>query len=191
MNKLIFGNMENQIEKFDPSKLMDGVKDRIRATFVSLIPDDAWSSMVEKELYVFTTGKIITHHEYKGTDSEGKSIYMEWEERKPYDQQPITDNYGNVVKGAGDNISPLQKMIRDMLEEKFRADLKAYLASEEYQGLWQEYGLPNISKALEEILIKNSGIIFQNMIAGMIQSGFDFMRNNIMSSLQGQGYRQY
>ena len=51
--QIIKGDMENQIEKFDPSKLMDGVKDRIKATFVSLIPDDAWNSMVEKELYVF------------------------------------------------------------------------------------------------------------------------------------------
>ena len=183
--------MENQIEKFDPSKLMDGVRDRIKATFVSLIPDDAWNSMVEKELYVFTTGKILQHHEYQGTDSNGNAYYRDWEERIPYDQKPITDNYGNVVKGAGDNISPLQKMIREMLEEKFRADLKAYLESEEYQGLWSGYGLPNISKALEEILIKNSGIIFQNMIASMMQSGFDFMKNNIMSSPQGNGYRQY
>ena len=31
--------MDNQVEKFDPSKLMDGVKDIIKATFVSLIPD--------------------------------------------------------------------------------------------------------------------------------------------------------
>lgn len=69
--------MENQIEKFDPSKLMDGVKDRIKATFVSLIPDDAWNSMVEKELYVFTTGKIIPHHEYQGTDSEGHAFYRD------------------------------------------------------------------------------------------------------------------
>ena len=183
--------MENQIEKFDPSKLMDGVKDRIKATFVSLIPDDAWNSMVEKELYVFTTGKIIPHHEYQGADSEGHAIYSDWEERIPYDQKPITDKWGNVEKGAGDNISPLQKMIREMLEEKFRADLKAYLETEEYQGLWSGYGLPNISKALEEILIKNSGIIFQNMIASMMQSGFDFMKNNIMSSPQGNGYRQY
>ena len=179
--------MENQIEKFDPSKLMDGVKDRIKATFVSLIPDNAWSDMVEKELYIFTTGKIINHHDYMGSDSEGHPIYSDWEERKPYDQEPIKDQYGKVIKGAGDNISPLQKMIRDMLEEKFRQDLHTYLDSEEYKGLWTGYGLPEISKTLEEILIKNSGIIFQNMIAGMLQSGFNFMRDNILSSLQGQG----
>jgi hypothetical protein len=44
---------ETQVEKFDPSKLMDGVKDRIKATFVSLIPDDQWEIMVKKEMDSF------------------------------------------------------------------------------------------------------------------------------------------
>lgn len=38
---------KKEIEKFDPSKMMDGVKDRIKATFVSLIPDDAWEGMIK------------------------------------------------------------------------------------------------------------------------------------------------
>lgn len=42
--------MSNEIEKFDPSTLMQGVKDRIKATFVSLIPDDQWDQMVKKEV---------------------------------------------------------------------------------------------------------------------------------------------
>lgn len=43
--------MENQqIEKFDPSTLMQGVKDRIKATFVSLIPDTQWEQMVKTEV---------------------------------------------------------------------------------------------------------------------------------------------
>lgn len=45
--------MENQIEKFDPSTLMQGVKDRIKATFVSLIPDDKWGEMVDTEIKRF------------------------------------------------------------------------------------------------------------------------------------------
>ena len=36
-----------QVEKFDPSTLMQGVKDRIKATFVSLIPDAQWEQMVK------------------------------------------------------------------------------------------------------------------------------------------------
>lgn len=42
--------MENQVEKFDPSTLMQGVKDRIKATFVSLIPDAQWEQMVKTEV---------------------------------------------------------------------------------------------------------------------------------------------
>jgi uncharacterized membrane-anchored protein YjiN (DUF445 family) len=42
--------MSNQVEKFDPSTLMQGVKDRIKATFVSLIPDDKWEEMVQQEI---------------------------------------------------------------------------------------------------------------------------------------------
>lgn len=45
--------MESQLEKFDPSTLMQGVKDRIKSTFVSLIPDAQWDSMVQKEIDSF------------------------------------------------------------------------------------------------------------------------------------------
>ena len=45
--------MSDKVQKFDPSKLMDGVKDRIRAEFASLIPDDAWQEMVKKEVDYF------------------------------------------------------------------------------------------------------------------------------------------
>ena len=40
----------SNIEKFDPSKLMDGVRDRIKATFVSLIPDDKWQELISAEV---------------------------------------------------------------------------------------------------------------------------------------------
>lgn len=46
--------MENtSVEKFDPSKLMDGVRDRIKATFVSLIPDAQWEQMCDAEMKKF------------------------------------------------------------------------------------------------------------------------------------------
>lgn len=41
--------MSNEIEKFDPSRLMEGVKDRVKATFVSLIPDAQWEQMIKTE----------------------------------------------------------------------------------------------------------------------------------------------
>lgn len=33
------GSETNAVEKFDPSTLMEGVRDRIKATFISMIPD--------------------------------------------------------------------------------------------------------------------------------------------------------
>jgi len=45
--------MSNEVQKFDPSTLMQGVKDRIKATFVSLVPDDQWDQMVQKEIDAF------------------------------------------------------------------------------------------------------------------------------------------
>ena len=41
---------EKSIEQYDPSKVMNLVKDRIKATFVSLIPDVEWEKMVNKEV---------------------------------------------------------------------------------------------------------------------------------------------
>lgn len=45
--------MAEDIQKFDPSTLMQGVKDRIKATFVSLIPDAQWEQMVNSEIKQF------------------------------------------------------------------------------------------------------------------------------------------
>ena len=59
--------MENSVEKFDPSKLMDGVRDRVKATFVSLIPDDQWELLVKKEVDNFFKQKETNwnNREYK------------------------------------------------------------------------------------------------------------------------------
>lgn len=43
----------SDIQKFDPSTLMQGVKDRIKSEFVSLIPEEQWASMVQKEIDEF------------------------------------------------------------------------------------------------------------------------------------------
>lgn len=65
-----------QIEKFDPSKLMDGVKDRIKATFVSLIPDDQWENMVKLESEKFFE-KRVTEKDYYGKATKWKESEFE------------------------------------------------------------------------------------------------------------------
>jgi len=175
--------MENMIEKFDPSKLMDGVKDRIKSTFVSLIPDDVWNTMVEKEIYVFTTGRIETKssvaRDEKGNykyDEHGNTVYEYWEERKPYSGKDVYDNWGNF---KSEDISPLQKMIRESLREKFQEDLRKYLNGEEYAAVYNQYGAVQVGKAIEEILIKNTDTIFKNFMASVMQRAFDQMRSSI------------
>lgn len=168
--------MANDIEKFDPSKLMEGVKDRIKATFVSLIPDEAWEQMLEKEIYIFTTGKIVPHHEYMGT-VDGKAEYNDWEERIPYTDTPIYNDWGNVKQPA--EVSPLRQMIRDQLREKFQKDLKEWLDGPEYMATRDQYGIVQISKAVEEIMVKHSGDIFRSIIADFMQRGVEKLRSDV------------
>ena len=70
--------MDNTVEKFDPSTLMQGVKDRIKSTFVSLIPDDQWDSMVQKEIDAFFNEekKITIKEEEKGNDFWARKRYL-------------------------------------------------------------------------------------------------------------------
>lgn len=166
--------MENGIEKFDPSKLMDGVKDRIKATFVSLIPDEMWNAMAEKEIYVFTTGKIIQHHEYEGRDENDNPVYRDWEERIPYTDEDIRDNWGNVKVPA--ELSPLRQMIRDELRKKFHEDLVSYLNGEQYTAVRDQYGIKVISKAVEDIMVDNASTLFRSVIGDFLQRGFENMR---------------
>ena len=42
--------MENSVEKFDATKALQSVKEKIKDSFVSLIPDDQWNEMVKKEI---------------------------------------------------------------------------------------------------------------------------------------------
>lgn len=52
-----------QVQKFDPATLMHGVKDRIKSTFVSLIPEEQWKEMIEKEV-----GKFFREYELRQYD---------------------------------------------------------------------------------------------------------------------------
>jgi len=176
--------MDNQIEKFDPSKLMEGVKDRIKATFVSLIPDDAWEQMLEKELYVFTTGRIVSHHDidYEHKDENGHYLYTDWEERIPYSDTPTYDNWGHVKEPA--TISPLRRMIRDILYERFQQDLKEFLNEGDYKQTFDEHGKPEISKAIQDILVNNADTMFQSFLGSVLQQAFWNFKGQIQASIQ-------
>jgi hypothetical protein len=73
--------METTIEKYDPSKLMEMVRDRIRATYVSLIPEEQWAQMVKKEIDSFFAEKNISY-DSRGIISDFKTVvYSELEKK--------------------------------------------------------------------------------------------------------------
>lgn len=41
------GDTDKAVTKFDPARLMDAVRDRIKAEFVALIPEDAWHKLID------------------------------------------------------------------------------------------------------------------------------------------------
>lgn len=43
----------SNIDKFNPQSLADTVKDRLKATFISLIPEEQWDQLVSNEIEVF------------------------------------------------------------------------------------------------------------------------------------------
>lgn len=65
----------SQLQKFDPSKLMDGVRERIKATFVSLIPDDQWEALCKREADEFFAEK--SRQDYHRTISDFQKICQE------------------------------------------------------------------------------------------------------------------
>jgi len=119
-----------QIQKFDPAQLMQGVRDRIKSTFVSLIPDDQWEAMVKKESDGFFREKEINPHvnnrQYK-FDFQllvRDELHKEAQARmKKYLESPefsdTWDNHGNTVAS---------KAVKDMFIENSGQILAGFFA---------------------------------------------------------------
>lgn len=70
-----------ELQKFDPSTLMQGVRDRIKATFVSLIPDTQWEQLVQKEIDDFfkTRDGYGQQREWRSMSDFQKIVFEEFE----------------------------------------------------------------------------------------------------------------
>ena len=70
---------ENEVAPYDPKRLMDAVRDRIKAEFVGLIPEDTWKKMVKTEVEQFFAEK---HDNAYGTRRELPSDFQRvvWQE---------------------------------------------------------------------------------------------------------------
>ena len=71
--------MENLPEKYDPAKLIETVRERIRDTYVSLIPEEQWTQMVKKEVDSFFAIKEQGYHNKNMTSTFQQVVYNELE----------------------------------------------------------------------------------------------------------------
>lgn len=56
--------MAEEIVKFDPSKLVDQVRERIQNTFAELIPEEEWKKLVQREIDEFLKPRRVTKNSW-------------------------------------------------------------------------------------------------------------------------------
>lgn len=140
--------MENQVEKFDPSKLMDGVKDRIKATFVSLIPDEQWETMCDTEMKKFFEPIYSGYNKQDKGPSEFEKIVMElMRERckeylkelfdKPkYSVATVWGNSQHGLNGSGQRFElsdHLDTMVKEKMPDMMQAIFMQTMSNAFYQ----------------------------------------------------------
>jgi hypothetical protein len=151
--------MNNDLEKFDPSKLMQGVKDIIKSTFVGLIPDEQWETMVKKEIDAFFEPTKVTYstktNQYFG--SSDKTLN------------------GEIME------SPFRRIIWDYCSEETFKILKTKIDKDYFQNKWSPDGEElheNMRKIFEEAAPVAMVRFFQNMMQVNIYN----MKNEIMNN---------
>lgn len=153
------------LEKFDPSKLMEGVKDRIKSTFVSLIPDDKWEEMVDKEIKSFFEDKVsleITKEQERRSDSfwEKDSFFITKTEQSPF--QALV--WRHCVEQT--QVLLRKKFTTEYFEENYTPDTKEM--KEGLKEVLVEIGPTLISKYLSDL--SNSAI--QSQLVNFSQNGY-------------------
>lgn len=109
--------MTTEIEKFDPSKLMQGVKDRVKATFVSLIPETQWEQLCQREIdNFFHPSEVRTDNKkyYSEFRSVCFEILTEWS--KEHLKECLKEYHSEFWKddGLGNAVAPSQ-LLKDLM----------------------------------------------------------------------------
>ena len=149
-----------ELTKWDPAAIKKKIADHIKASYVDLIPPEAWTQLVESEVAEFTTDRreevLWNGHQRSG---EFKTIP-----------------------------SPLKQIVREELTEFFKGHVKAELSKAEYAQVWDntrrafDGGNSNWGpgEAVKEIVRK--------LIPDMIESVFGSVVQNAIQTLKNRGY---
>ncbi len=149
-----------QVEKFDPSTLMQGVKDRIKAQFVSLIPDDQWEIMIQKEVNAFFNLEqnitLSKQKEYAGYSASNVYQVMEVQQTpfRALVWEYCTEMTVKLLK---------EKINKEYFENTWSVD--KFNADEKIQNIIAEaapMAMANFFKAISFGLMKDMKVMVQN-----------------------------
>jgi len=101
--------MAEEPVKYDPAKLMEMVRDRIRATYVSLIPDDQWTAMVKREVDLFFEEKNETTY---GTTRSSRFKDVVFSELEKVAKEKVKEELAKLSEGfwTGEVSPQVQKL---------------------------------------------------------------------------------
>lgn len=89
--------MSEEVKKFDAADAMKSVKERIKEAFVSLIPDDQWNEMVEKEINAYFERKELKYDTRGWASNFTKDVHSVLsEEVKKRVKEYLNSNFSNT-----------------------------------------------------------------------------------------------
>lgn len=94
--------MSGEIEKFDAAQAMKNVREKIKDTFVSLIPDEQWNDMVKKEVDEYFKPKDEGYNNRTQSSSFTRDVHQVlFEEVKVRVKEYLTANFTNTWNNKG------------------------------------------------------------------------------------------
>lgn len=154
--------MAEEIEKFDPSKLMQGVKDRIKATFVSLIPDEQWDQMVKKEIDAF----------FDPSTTYAKEVIT-----NSYSSGYGSNNYNTKIMVTGD-ASVFRAIVFQLCIEKTCDIIKNQLTDTYFKEV---YNLENLDEGLKKVIQEAAPLAAVKFMDSMAHMYANQLRNDIQN----------
>ena len=127
--------MSKELTEFDPKNLVQRLSDKIKESFVGLIPDEKWEEMVKKEVDAFFT-------------EETKLLVLDERKENPND-------YWNrkTVKQIklGEGVTPFRAIIWNLcIEETYKA-VEDEMFTEYFKNSWTD-GKRDMTPKIKEII---------------------------------------
>lgn len=148
-----------ELAKWDPAAIKKKIADHIKATYVDLIPPEAWVQLVDAEVTEFTT------------DVKEEILWNGHQRSGQYKTIP----------------SPLKKIVKDELTDFFKEQVKAELAKAEYaqvystaRRLFDPGNSWGPGEAVKEII--------RQLLPEMMEHVFGAVVQNAIQDLKRRGY---